>query len=94
MEETFEIVYNSLVLDNDLATLDRPVLVTIKKAIESKLVTKPDLYGKPLRGPLRGYWSLRIGDYRAAYHIEKKTVYIDAIQHRASIYKTLSDRIQ
>ncbi len=93
MGNAFKIVYDPLVIQQDLRSLDRPTLVLIKKAIESKLQTRPDLYGKPLRGPLSGYWSLRVGDYRVAYRLKSSTVYIDVIDHRSGVYETLQDRI-
>ena len=92
MGEVFEIVYDTLVIREDLAQLDRPTLRRIKSAIEVKLVTRPDVYGKPLRGALRGYWSLRVGDYRIAYHLKGSTVYIDVVEHRTKAYKILSTR--
>ncbi len=92
MGDTFEIVYDSRVIKEDLVRLDRRTLVQIKNAIESKLISSPELYGKPLRGPLHGYWSLRVGDYRIAYHIKKRVVYVDVIDHRETVYGALSDR--
>lgn len=93
MGNTFKVVYDPLVVSEDLSHLDRSILLEIKKAIESKLVTNPDVYGKPLRGPLHGYWSLRVGDYRIAYRILARTVHVDGIEHRSVVYKTLHSRI-
>lgn len=92
MGDAFEIVYDPLVVSKDLPGLSQSVLRDIKKAIEDKLVTSPDMYGKPLRGSLHGYWSLRVGDYRVAYHIVSRTVHIDVVEHRSVIYKTLRAR--
>jgi mRNA interferase RelE/StbE len=36
----------------------------IKRAIEERLATQPETYGKPLQRTLKGYWKVRIGDYR------------------------------
>ena len=51
----------------------------------------PVLYGKPLRKTLKGYFKLRISDYRLVYTVKKKivTVLIVAIAHRKEIYKKL-----
>jgi len=51
---------------------------------------KHDPYiGKPLKFNLRGYWSLRIGNYRVIYKIDKQnkiiTIYI--VRHRRKVYK-------
>lgn len=43
--------------------------------------------GKRLVGPLKGKLSLRIGDYRIIYKIEKTTIYILTINHRREVYK-------
>lgn len=93
MGDAFQVVYDPLVIEKDLQGFDRITLLEIKKAIESKLVTNPDVYGKPLRGPLHGYWSLRVGDYRVSYHIATRTVHIDVIEHRSVVYETLRSRI-
>ena len=92
MGHTFKIVYDPLVIAEDLPDLDRKTLLDIKRVIEHKLATQPDVYGKPLRGPLRGYWSLRAGDYRIAYHLKGRAVHVDVIEHRTSAYETLLDR--
>lgn len=93
MGDAFKVVYDPIVISEDLQGLDRAVLLNIKKSIESKLVTSPDYYGKPLRGPLHGYWSLRVGDYRIAYRIVSGAVHIDVIEHRSVVYETLRSRI-
>jgi mRNA interferase RelE/StbE len=45
------------------------------------------LSGKQLVGPLKGKWSMRVGDYRIIYEIEKTTIYILTINHRRDVYK-------
>lgn len=63
--------------------------VQIVKAINSKLKTNPEIFGKPLRKPQHGKWSLRVGDYRVIYELENEThlVKITAIGHRRDIYE-------
>ena len=58
----------------------------IRKAIQQKLTTYPDLFGKPLRLSLKGHWSLRVGDYRVVYRIDGKTVEVMLFGHRSMIY--------
>lgn len=93
MGDAFKIVYDPLVVSEDLSNLERKTLLDIKRVIEHKLATQPDVYGKPLRGPLHGYWSLRTGNYRIAYHIKGRVVHIDVVEHRSSAYDTLRVRI-
>ena len=58
----------------------------IRLMIEQKLEREPAVFGKPLRSPLFGVWSLRIGDYRVIYRIIGNIVLIELIGHRATIY--------
>lgn len=88
----FTVRYHSRVKD-DIASLSKPVRERIKKAIEEKLTTKPELFGKPLRHSLLGFRSLRAGDYRVVYKIEsEKEVFVVLIAHRKDVYKMASKR--
>lgn len=58
----------------------------IHSMIEQKLSTRPNVFGKPLRYPLVGLWSLRIGEYRVVYRIINDTVKIELIGQRTTIY--------
>jgi hypothetical protein len=40
------------------------------------LMTAPQEYGLPLKKNLRGYWKLRVGDYRVVFHVEGEVVYV------------------
>ncbi|MBI5212156.1 MAG: type II toxin-antitoxin system RelE/ParE family toxin [Nitrospirae bacterium] len=64
----------------------------IKAAIESRLATAPHQYGEPLRKTLKGYWKLRVGDYRAAFKIVDNEVWIFGIIHRKQIYEKIGKR--
>jgi len=64
--ETFDIVYSTDCLEKDIPKLSKDVLKKIKKAIESRLLVAPTLYGKPLRYTLKNLWALRAGDYRSS----------------------------
>ncbi len=52
-----------------------------------KLETEPES-GKPLTSILTGYWSLRMGDYRAIYHIKNNELIVIVIKigHRKKVY--------
>jgi mRNA interferase RelE/StbE len=43
--------------------------------------------GKPLVGPLKGKWSLRVGEYRAIYELDKRTICILTVSHRKEVYR-------
>ena len=43
--------------------------------------------GKPLVGPLKGIWSLRVGEYRILYEFDKKRVIILTVNHRKEAYR-------
>lgn len=87
----FEIKYHPKVL-NDLSKLNKPELVRIHETIERKLLTKPELYGVRLRGQLKEYWKLRVGNYRIVYKIVDMALYILIIAHRKDIYTTAVKR--
>ncbi|MBI4050751.1 MAG: type II toxin-antitoxin system RelE/ParE family toxin [Candidatus Doudnabacteria bacterium] len=82
----FKIVYHHLVVSDDIPKLSSEWKEKIRHAIEGRLMTHPDLYGKPLRRSLKGYRKLRVGDYRVIFRIEKAIVKILAIQHRSIVY--------
>ena len=90
----FVLQYHELVLKEDIAKLSASNKKQIKRAIEEKLVTHPELYGKPLRQSLKGYRKLRVGDYRVIFRIEKQTIKILMIEHRSQVYLSVYMRIE
>lgn len=88
----YTITYGHDVLKRDLPCLDKKIKGNIKKAVESKLMTRPEFFGIPLRNNLAGYRKLRVGDYRIVFTIKKITVNILAICHRSDVYKISSAR--
>jgi mRNA interferase RelE/StbE len=60
----------------------------IQKAIEEKLRTHPETFGKPLHQSLFGCRSLRVGEYRVIYLLKKHTVEILLIGHRSNVYES------
>ena len=79
-------------MKKDLPKLDRYWREEIKTAIETKLTTSPELYGKPLRRSLRNYRKLRVGDYRVVFRIEDLQVKIFVIGHRSEVYSIANKR--
>ena len=84
---TYKLVYHPTVVSDDIPKLNGAWKKKIKLALEQKLTTEPDLYGKPLRRDLSGCFKLRVGDYRVIYQIKKESVFIIVIQHRSVVYK-------
>lgn len=89
----FVVVYHESVVENDIPRIAPSFRIRIKKAIEEKLLTNPEIYGKPLRRSLKGYRKLRIGDYRVIFRIQEKFIKIFLIQHRSVAYKNALIRI-
>lgn len=92
MEVKYNVEYHEKVVKEDIPHISKKNKDRIKKAIEEKLQTRPELFGKPLRKSLKNYKSLRVGDYRIIYRLEKKVVKIFIIQHRSIVYETASVR--
>jgi mRNA interferase RelE/StbE len=88
----FEIVYHELVVSDDIPKLSSVWKARIRKAIEERLTTRPDFYGKPLRKSLKGYRKLRVEDYRIIFKIENKTIMILMIAHRSVVYTKINKR--
>ncbi len=88
----FELVYHELVVSEDLPKLSSVWKDKIRFSIETRLMTQPELYGKPLRRSLKGYRKLRIEDYRVIFRIEARTVKILMIAHRSVVYATVTNR--
>ena len=89
----YEVLYADEVVEYDLPNIPEPRKTEIKKAIESKLTNRPEVYTRPLRRSLKGYRKLRVGDYRIVLRIEENTVKIFIIQHRSTVYTTAPKRV-
>ncbi len=89
----FELRYHPDVYSNDIPLLDVKFRTRIKNAIESRLMTAPHLYGEPLRKTLRGYWKLKVGDYRVVFKIVDKEVWVLGIIHRKRVYIEIAKRL-
>jgi mRNA interferase RelE/StbE len=89
----FELRYHPDVKAVDIPLLDARLRARIKTAIENRLTTAPHLYGEPLRKTLRGYWKLRVEDYRVVFKIVAQEVWILAIIHRKEVYEAIKKRV-
>ena len=90
---TFELRYHPDVRDVDIPQLNETLKKRIKKAIEERLSISPHQYGEPLRKTLKGYWKLRVGDYRVVYKVERNEILIFAIINRKDVYRKIIKRI-
>jgi len=89
----FEILYHEDVVKKDIPRIAANWQKRIRVAIEAKLRTQPEVYGKPLRRSLKSYRKLRVGDYRVIFRIEGQKVKIFIIQHRSKVYSSADKRI-
>ena len=89
----YKLIYHPDVKRIDLQLIDRKNKFMIKKAIEERLATHPEIYGKPLQRTLKGYWRLRVGDYRVVFKTLKQKILILGIIHRKDIYQQIQKRI-
>ena len=83
----FEILYHPDDASKDMPKLSGNIKQRMRKAIETKVVYSPDEFGEPLSRTLKGYWKLRVGDYRVIYKTSEKTVTVFRIGHRKEIYQ-------
>lgn len=88
----FSIIYHAKVVAQDIPRLPTIWKIKIKSAIERKLTSKPEVFGKPLRKSLKGYRKLRVGAWRIIFRIEKNMVKIFVIQHRSKVYTAIEKR--
>ncbi len=88
----FELRYHPDVKAVDIPRLNEKIKRRIKTAIESRLATAPHQYGEPMRKTLKGYWKLRVGDYRAVFKIVDNEVRIFGILHRKQVYEKIGKR--
>lgn len=89
----FVLKYHPEVKTVDISLLDEKIKERIKTAIESRLLTAPHQYGDPLRKTLKGYWKLRVGDYRVVFKVVNNEVWILGIIHRKHVYGKIEKRI-
>lgn len=89
----FTLLYHPQVVEEDLSRLPQNIHSRVARAIESRLVKAPELHGAPLRGTLKGYWKLRVGEYRVVYKIMAAEVWIFGIIHRKKVYDNINRRL-
>ena len=89
--DMFKIVYYARAKE-DVLRLSKSTKERVRKTIEGKLQTSPEIFGKPLRYSLRGFRSLRVGEYRVVFLLKKNEVLILLIAHRKEVYEKVEKR--
>ena len=89
----FSLKYHPDVKTVDLPVIDNKMKQRIKKAIEERLVVSPQDYGQPLRKTLKGYWKLRVGDFRIVFKVVESEIRILGIRNRVDIYLEITGRL-
>jgi mRNA interferase RelE/StbE len=76
----------------DIPLLNATLKKRIRKAIEERLMIAPQQYGEPLRKTLKGYWKMRIGDYRVVFKVVENEVLVLGIINRKDVYEMILRR--
>ena len=83
-----KIKYHPRVKSDDIPRLSSNIAVRIENAIRGRLIVNPIKYGFYLRGSLKGYRKLRVGNWRVIYRVvDDKEIRILAIGNRKDVYK-------
>lgn len=90
---SFRLTYHPAVASEDLPSIPGNIRRRIADAIETRLTETPEQFGAPLRKTLKGYWKLRVGDYRVVFKVTSMEVRILAIRHRKQVYLDVVRRI-
>ena len=89
----YQLVYHPSVRSEDIPKLNRNLRKRIARAIQERLGTEPQQYGEPLKRTLKGYWKLRVGDYRVVFRVVRQEVQIYGIIHRRDVYERIAKRL-
>ena len=94
----WQIKIHRLVIEEDFKKIDFHQQRHILKTIRKKLSLTPQSYGKALVGEYRGYWRLRIEDYRVIYKMIKEQIVVlvvkIGIRRDSSVYEELYKRLK
>ena len=89
----YQLLYHADVKKVDLPKIDAKNKTMVKRAIEERLATQPEVYGKPLQRTLKGYWKLRVGEYRVVFKMSQNDVLILGIIDRKEVYRQIHKRV-
>ena len=88
----YNLVYHADVEKVDFPRINKKNKSMIKRAIEDRLKKQPEIYGKPLQRTLKGYWKLRVGEFRVVFKIFGNELRIYGIIHRKRVYRDIQKR--
>ena len=88
----YDLIYHPDVKKIDLPKIDNKNKSMIKRAIQERLTTRPEVYGNPLRRTLKEFWKLRVGNYRVVFKIIEYKILILGIMDRKMIYSQIDKR--
>lgn len=98
MNQEWRITIHRLVIEEDLKNLAGADQSIILKAIRKKLSVDPQAYGKPLTGAYKGYWRLRVQDYRVIYRIKAAAIEVVVvkvgIRRDDEVYRRFAARLE
>ena len=90
----YHLRYHPDVRSKDIPKLNRTMRDRIRRAIENRLLTKPEHYSEPLRKTLKPYRKLRVGDYRVVLRVVEQEIRVYAICHRKDVYQRVQKRTE
>jgi len=89
----YKLLYHEDVLREDLRGIPANIKSRIRKAIETRLLKDPIMFGQPLRQSLKGHRKLRVGDWRVIYKVEHSNIEVLMIANRKDVYQEVFRRI-
>ena len=89
----YRIIYHPDIVKEDLPRIPQNIKNTIRRAIETRLISNPHLTGEPLRQSLKGHRKLRVGDYRVIYRVKGNKIIVLKIGHRKEVYSKIFSRL-
>ena len=89
----YKLTYHSDVLKEDLQGIPANIKSRIRKAIETRLLKNPVMFGQPLRQSLKGHRKLRVGDWRIIYSVKHSNIIILMIGNRKNVYQEVFRRV-
>ena len=81
-------------IPKDLELINKNIQQRVAQAIENRLAAAPEHYGEPLRKTLKGYWKLRVGDYRVVFKITGQEIWVYGIIDRKDVYGNILKRLR
>ena len=89
----YRIIHRAEVME-DFSGIPANMRDRIVRAIETRLGTAPDRYGKRLGKDLSGLWRLRVGDYRVVYELDpaEHLVRVWCVLGRRGVYPEIQRR--